>query len=82
MDPDIHNYKLFTTPTCHKCPAMKKYMKKSGLKGEVVDATTPEGRKQATELWIQSVPMVVFFNKEGRELFRGQTEHNIKQCFK
>ena len=47
---------------CPKCPAIKEFMKGTGIEGEFVDATTPDGLEQARKYEIISVPTVLFFD--------------------
>lgn len=61
----IAHYKLFTTPTCPSCPAVKEHMKTVRMPGESIDATTPEGWSEAEKHGIRSVPTVLFFDQQG-----------------
>jgi len=54
------SYLLFTTPFCPNCPSVKVLMKDSGLSGEIVDASKPEGLLKAQEFDVIEVPTVVF----------------------
>ena len=57
-------YKLFFTPMCPNCPKVKEFMKTIDMKGEQIDAATPEGLEQARKFDISSVPSVVFLEDD------------------
>ena len=48
---------------CFNCPAIKAFMKESGVKGEEIDASTPSGIELAKKFNIKSVPTVIFLEK-------------------
>lgn len=58
---------LFTTPTCPNCPAAKEMLGKSGLQGEIIDASQPEGLEKAKQYEIMEVPTAVFF-EDGKQV--------------
>ncbi|HEC21125.1 MAG TPA: hypothetical protein ENI70_01260, partial [Candidatus Peregrinibacteria bacterium] len=61
-------YKLFHTPACYRCPRVKEFLSaQESLEGEFVDASSAEGLGIAKKMGVQSVPMVVFFNKQEKE---------------
>ena len=73
----IKNYKIFTTPMCPKCNALKASMKESvKIEGEVVDATTPEGLEQARKYKVAHVPTVIFFDEKGEVV---STAHDLEE---
>ncbi len=57
-------YKLFFTPMCPNCPKVKEFMETVDMKGESLDATTPEGLEQAQKFEVSSVPTVIFLEDE------------------
>jgi len=63
---------------CPNCPAMKEFMENVEMKGEFVDATTPEGLEEAKKYNITSVPMVIFF-EDDKELGRAHTKEEVKE---
>ena len=69
-------YKLFFTPMCPKCPAIKEFMKSVDIKGEFVDAASAEGLEQAKKYEVVSVPTILFFN-EKNELI--STAHDLEE---
>lgn len=75
----IQKYKLFFTPACPNCPKVKAYMKKVKLEREDLDASTEAGIEEAQKLNVMSVPTVIFFDEEGKEVSRGQTLEEIKR---
>jgi glutaredoxin-related protein len=69
-------YKLFFTPMCPKCPAIKEFMKGTDIEGEFVDATNPEGLEQARKYEVISVPTVLFLDDKGKIV---STAHNLEE---
>ena len=53
-------YKLFCTPACPNCHAIKEFFKTIDITGEDVNAVTPEGLEQARKFEISSVPTILF----------------------
>ena len=73
-------YKLFTTPLCPKCPAMKEFMaEQDKVQGEVVNAHTPEGLAEARKFQVSSVPTVVFVDDAGTEVKRCGTQSEVEE---
>ncbi|MBW2982566.1 thioredoxin family protein [Candidatus Woesearchaeota archaeon] len=72
----IKKYKLFFTPMCPKCPAIKKFMKTVDIEGDLVDATKPEGLEQAKRYEIVSVPSVLFFDENDKVI---STAHSLEE---
>jgi len=68
--------KIFTTPMCPKCNALKESMKEANIKFEVVDATNPEGLDQARKYQVSSVPTVLFLDEKGDVV---STAHNFEE---
>ena len=76
-------YKLFTTPMCPKCPAMKEHMAgQSKISGEIINCHTPEGLAEARKLVISSVPTVVFFDDDGKESRRCGTKEEVDEVMR
>ena len=76
-------YKLFTTPMCPKCPAMKEFMAaQDKVDGEMVNAHTPEGLAEARKFNIHAVPTVVFVDDEGKEVKRCNTQEEVEEVLK
>ena len=76
-------YKLFTTPMCPKCPAMKEIMhSQSKVTGEVINCNTPEGMAEARKFLISSVPTVVFLGEDGRESRRCGTKEEVDEVMR
>jgi ribonucleoside-triphosphate reductase len=78
----IKSYKLFTTPSCPNCPAVKEYMKTIKIKGEEIDASSDKGRNEAINLGIMSVPTIVFFDENGNEVKRANSIRELNKIFK
>jgi glutaredoxin len=76
-------YKLFTTPMCPKCPAMKEYMaSQTKISGEVINCHTPEGLAEARKFVISSVPTVIFIGEDGRESRRCGTKEEVEEILR
>ncbi len=69
-------YKLFFTPMCPKCPAIKEFMKETGIEGEFVDAASSEGLEQARKYEVVSVPTVLFFDEKNAVI---STAHDLEE---
>lgn len=72
----IHDYMLFTTPTCPNCPRVKEHMKTVSMKGTFIDASTDEGRHQAIKYGVSAVPTVLFLDAAGEVL---KTAHSVRE---
>jgi glutaredoxin-related protein len=72
-------YKLFFTPMCPKCPAIKEFMKGLDIEGEFVDATTPEGLEQARKYEIISVPTILFFDDKNEIVSKAHDLEEVKR---
>jgi glutaredoxin len=70
-------YKLFTTPMCPKCPAMKSFMATQPISGEVINCHTPEGLAEARKYVISNVPMVLFVDEDGNVTKRCGTKEEV-----
>ena len=70
-------YKLFTTPTCHKCPLMKEHMSSKDIVGDFIDASTPEGLDIARKFNVTAVPLVIFFDNELQEIARATDSSEV-----
>jgi len=75
----IKSYKLFTTPMCPKCPAIKEFMKGTDLEGEFVDATSADGLEQARKYKVGSVPTVLFFDEKGETVSKATSLEEVKR---
>jgi len=72
-------YKLFFTPMCPKCPAIKEFIKTTDIKGELVDAATPEGLEQAREYEISQLPAVLFLDDKGKVISKAHSLEEVKR---
>ena len=82
MSSVIKKYKLFTTPTCPSCPPVKEFMKGVEMKGEMVDASTPEGLEDARKYGVSAVPTVLFFDEKGEVVKEAGSVDEIKEVLK
>jgi len=72
--------KLFTQPTCGKCPAAKDLIKKlkdsalKGLKFEEYDTTTVDGMAEGSFYTIMGTPTILVCDDKGKVMkdFRGE----------
>lgn len=72
-------YKFFMTPMCPNCAEIKEFLQTIELKGEIIDATTDEGLKEAEKLNVMGVPMMIFLDSEGKEKSRADNLDDIKK---
>lgn len=74
----ITNYKVFTLPTCVKCPSVKEFLKASGLLGQEINLKEKEGLLELRNYYAQvkdkmpprdahgnlPLPIVLFFDEQ------------------
>jgi glutaredoxin len=60
--------KVFTTPTCIKCRRLKSYLAEIDAEKVFIDATSPEGKVEASSLGVVSVPTAFVYDAQGKEL--------------
>ncbi len=75
----IKKYKLFFTPMCPKCPAIKEFMKGMDIKGEFVDAASSEGLEQARKYEVVSVPTILFFDDKDEIVSKAHDLEEVKR---
>ncbi|MDX9802165.1 MAG: anaerobic ribonucleoside-triphosphate reductase [Spirochaetia bacterium] len=75
---NITSYYYFYRKTCPNCPPVKRYIEKTEIRGEFIDADTPEGKIMAGEMQVLSVPTVIFTNIQDREVARANNAQEIK----
>jgi ribonucleoside-triphosphate reductase len=75
----IKKYVLFSTPMCPKCPKIKEFMKDKDIESEFVDAATREGLEKARKLKVTSVPTVIFFDQDDKEVSRATSIEEVKR---
>ena len=64
------NYLLFTTTTCPKCPAFKKFVAENiDFDGEILDETSPDFSSRIAESGVIVAPVILIF-ENGKEVFR------------
>jgi len=64
---------------CPNCPAVKEHMATLKLKGSEIDASTEQGLKEAVKYGVMSVPTIIFFGKDGKEITRANSVSEIKK---
>jgi len=72
-------YKLFTTPTCPNCPAVKEFLREVEMEGEEINAANPDGAQEAAKFGIMSVPTVIFFNNSNEVVATARNLPEIKR---
>lgn len=75
----IADYKFFMTPMCPNCGEIGQFLDTIKLQGEKIDATTDEGLEEARKYKVMGVPMMVFFDKDGKEVTRADNIDDIKK---
>jgi len=70
---------MFYTPACSKCPKIKEYLEDKEIEKELIDASTEEGLEKARELKVSNVPVVVFFDENGKEISRAVDIEEVKK---
>src|SRR3989338_2117573 len=74
----ITSYKVFTLPTCIKCPSVKEFLKTSGLLGQEINLKEKEGLLELRNYYAQvkdkmpprdahgnlPLPIVLFFDEQ------------------
>jgi len=75
----IATYKFFMTPMCPNCGEIAEYLETAELKGDIIDATTDEGLEESRKLNVMGVPLIVFFDKGGKEMNRATEIDEIKK---
>ncbi|MCL2481228.1 MAG: thioredoxin family protein, partial [Spirochaetaceae bacterium] len=68
----------FYRKTCPNCPAVKKHLDKLEIPGKSIDVDTPEGIILAKDKEILSVPTVIFFNNQEKEVYRARNVKDLK----
>ena len=64
---------------CPNCQEIKEFLQTVELEGKIIDATTDEGLKEAEELSVMGVPMMVFLDNDGKEKSRADNIDDIKK---
>ena len=59
--------KLYTSPTCGNCPAIKKALDESGISYELIVVNNEEGKTALFNEGVKSVPYISAENRYGSE---------------
>lgn len=80
---NLSSYLLFTTSTCQKCPAIKAWVQEhlSHLDGLSVSNLDHTFFELAEKNEVLTAPTLIFFDTEGKELFRGDDLSTIAPYF-
>ncbi len=74
------SYSYFYRKTCPNCPPVKNYISDLALKGRVVNVDETDGMKEASVHNVSAAPTVIFFNPDGKEIFRANSVRSIKEA--
>ena len=77
----IKSYTYFYRTSCPNCPPMKNILENLDMKKQSFNVDSDEGMAQASELHIFSAPTVVFFDKNGKEVFRTGNPADVEDHF-
>lgn len=69
------SYKYFYRNSCPNCPPVKEYLSALEIKGDEVDVDTEAGLDEAQNYEVFASPTVIFFDADGKEVFRA---HNVE----
>ena len=73
------NYLLFTTTTCPRCPAVKKFVADNfSLPGRTVDNTDPEFMDLAGRYGVSVAPTLLVFDEGGAQVLRANEVGEIE----
>lgn len=75
----VVSYLCFTKKTCPNCPAVKDFLASIEIDGEVLSVDDQGGLEKARSYNIFAVPTAIFFNADGKELFRAYNIKDIKE---
>ena len=70
--------KVYTTPTCEYCAALKEYLRKNNISFTEKDVTTDkEAREEMVKKYkVRTVPLIVY----GDDSMGGMTRWNWRRC--
>jgi len=75
----VASYAYFYRKTCPNCPPVKNYLSTLDISGAHVEVDDEEGFSEAAQFSVCSAPTVIFFDTEGREIFRAVNVQEIKE---
>jgi ribonucleoside-triphosphate reductase len=78
---NIARYSYFFRQTCPNCPPVRDYLEGLEIKGKQFDVDTSEGMEKATEHQVLTAPTVIFFDGEGKEMFRAHNVDTMNEVF-
>lgn len=76
-DNKVQSFKFFYSDTCPNCPSVKDYVQNLKMQGEYLNASKPEGLKEAREYSVMAVPTVIFFDNNGNVLEKAHSKNEI-----
>lgn len=80
-DHEVWSYSYFYRTTCPNCPPMKEALKGVKIKSRTFNVDSDSGMEEASKLNIFSAPTAVFFNKDGKEIFRTGNAKEVETNF-
>lgn len=78
-------YILFTTTTCIKCPAFKKFVsEKVDFSGQILDEKSEKFMEYASRFGVMAAPTFIVFTNESleSEIFRASEEYELDEFLK
>lgn len=81
-DSDIKDgFLYFYRESCPNCPPVKNYLNSISAKLVLVNVDTKEGLKSASKYDVMATPTAIYFDNNGKELFRGSCVADLKKAF-
>lgn len=74
-------YLYFYRDSCPNCPPVKNYLNSLDANINLVNVDTKEGLKMASKYDVMATPTAIYFDEQGRELFRGSCVADLKKAF-
>jgi len=76
----IKKYYLFTTHSCPKCPAMKKFIDENiDLEGEILDNGHINFMTMSEKYEVSEAPTFILVDEEENEIFRANDIYEIEE---
>jgi glutaredoxin len=78
---DIAAYSYFFRQTCPNCPPVKEYLDALSITGKRINVDTSKGMEEAAGHQVLTAPTVIFFDAQGKELFRAHNVNTMNEVF-
>lgn len=76
----IKKFRMFSTPACPNCQLIKQHLETTDLEGDITDCASPEGLGVAREHQVMSVPTVIFYDENDKEISRVTSLADVKKA--